>query len=184
MSRQTGQIGLPSTRPCLPNVDAPGATTRCLAFPSARATTAPIWPIRSAELRTAMRISFSVTPTHSFFGSAHPTFVIAQAIASTYYDLARLHWTEAGRSIIALRGYAAEAFGAEQFSLPPDQRLYAGGSATVRGYAYQTVGPQFPNGNPIGGTSLGCRYPGVASTTGRQLRAGGVRGRRTRHIGH
>jgi translocation and assembly module TamA len=100
------------------------------------------------------RISVSVTPTHSFFGSAHPTFVVAQAIASTYYDLAKLHWTEPGRSIIALRGYLAEALGASALGLPPDQRLYAGGSATVRGYIYQTIGPQFPNGNPIGGTSL------------------------------
>jgi translocation and assembly module TamA len=101
-----------------------------------------------------LRVSLSVTPTHSLFGSAHPTFFILQAIASTYFDLEGLHWSEAGRSIIALRGYAAEAVGAQQFSLPPDQRLYAGGSATVRGYAYQTIGPQFPNGNPMGGTAL------------------------------
>ena len=40
------------------------------------------------------------------------------------------------------------------FELPPDQRLYAGGSSTVRGYKYQGVGPLFADGNPIGGTSL------------------------------
>jgi len=39
-------------------------------------------------------------------------------------------------------------------ALPPDQRFYAGGSGTVRGYRYQSVGPRFPDGNPIGGTAM------------------------------
>jgi translocation and assembly module TamA len=38
--------------------------------------------------------------------------------------------------------------------MPPDQRFYAGGSGTVRGYRYQSVGPEFPDGNPVGGTAL------------------------------
>jgi translocation and assembly module TamA len=38
--------------------------------------------------------------------------------------------------------------------LPPDQRFYAGGSGTVRGYRYQSVGPQFADGNPVGGTAM------------------------------
>jgi translocation and assembly module TamA len=42
--------------------------------------------------------------------------------------------------------------------LPPDQRFYAGGSGTIRGYAYQSVGPKFPDGPdkglPFGGTSI------------------------------
>jgi translocation and assembly module TamA len=38
--------------------------------------------------------------------------------------------------------------------IPPDQRFYAGGSGTVRGYRYQSVGPEFPDGNPVGGTAL------------------------------
>ena len=43
---------------------------------------------------------------------------------------------------------------AGQYSLPPDQRFYAGGSGTVRGYRFQSVGPLFPDGNPIGGTAI------------------------------
>lgn len=109
-------------------------------------------PLREAT--HGFRVSLSVTPTHSIFGSTHPTFVIGQAIASTYLDLAKLQWSEPGRSIIALRADAAEAVGASTYGLPPDQRLYAGGSATVRGYAYQTIGPEFENGNPKGGTAL------------------------------
>ena len=56
--------------------------------------------------------------------------------------------------MIALRGTVASVQGASTFQLPPDQRLYAGGSATVRGFKYQGVGPLFPDGYPVGGTAL------------------------------
>jgi hypothetical protein len=73
-----------------------------------------------------------------------------QASASTYFD-----FTDNGRSVLALRGLVGEAFGVNnQFSLPPDQRFYAGGSGTVRGYRYQSIGPQFPDNNPTGGTAV------------------------------
>ena len=52
--------------------------------------------------------------------------------------------------MLAVRALAGLAAGATQFSLPPDQRFYAGGSGTIRGYRYQSVGPTFPDGNPIG----------------------------------
>jgi len=91
-----------------------------------------------------LRVTLSLAPTESL-GHPNSTFVIFQGTASTYLDLARLHWTPPGRSVIALRGLIAEAHGAGQFGLPPDQRFYAGGSATVRGYKYQSVGPNFPN---------------------------------------
>ena len=56
---------------------------------------------------------------------------------------------------MALRGLLGQITGAQQFSLPPDQRFYAGGSATVRGFRYQSVGPQFADGKPTGGTAIG-----------------------------
>jgi translocation and assembly module TamA len=56
--------------------------------------------------------------------------------------------------VLAVRALAGLAAGATQFSLPPDQRFYAGGSGTIRGYRYQSVGPTFPDGNPIGGTAI------------------------------
>ncbi len=55
---------------------------------------------------------------------------------------------------MALRGLAATIFGASNLDLPPDQRLYAGGSTTVRGYAYQSLGPQFPDRKPVGAKSV------------------------------
>jgi translocation and assembly module TamA len=99
-----------------------------------------------------VRAIASVTPTQSFTGKPG-TFVLSQVTASTYLDLSSL-WRQDGRSVIALRGIVGKAFGVGQFGLPPDQRFYAGGSATVRGYKYQSVGPQFPDGNPQGGTAM------------------------------
>ena len=54
----------------------------------------------------------------------------------------------------AARGLVGQASGVGVFGIPPDQRFYAGGSATVRGYRYQTLGPQFPDEKPTGGTAI------------------------------
>ena len=77
-------------------------------------------------------------------------FVILSTTGSTYFDFGTQ-----GRSVLALRASLATVQGATTFELPPDQRLYAGGSSTVRGYKYQSVGPKFADNRPIGGTSLG-----------------------------
>ena len=95
-----------------------------------------------------IRASFSITPTHAF-GPAGSSFALLLASASTYYD-----FSNDGSTILALRALAGSAVGASQFDLPPDERLYAGGSGTIRGYKYQTVGPLFADGDPVGGTSL------------------------------
>ena len=90
-----------------------------------------------------VRLTLSLAPTESL-GRPNATFAVFQATASTYLDLARLGWTVPGRSVIAVRGLFAEAYGADHYySLPPDQRFYAGGSSTIRGYQYQSVGPIF-----------------------------------------
>ena len=86
--------------------------------------------------------------------TGNATFVVIQATASTYFDLEKLGWTKPGRSVIALRALGGLATGAGEFSLPPDQRFYGGGSLTVRGFPYQAVGPQFVDSNPIGGTAV------------------------------
>ncbi len=90
------------------------------------------------------------------YGERSATFLIEQASISHYLDFHDLLGTEPGRTVLAMRALAGLALGAGEFSLPPDQRFYAGGSGTVRGYNYQSVGPQFtdPGGNPIGGTSM------------------------------
>jgi translocation and assembly module TamA len=94
------------------------------------------------------RAAVLMTPTQSF-GHSSATFVIAQLSGSAYFDLG-----SKGRSVVALRGLVGKAYGADQFSLPPDQRFYAGGSGTVRGFRYQSVGPHFASGRPTGGTAV------------------------------
>jgi translocation and assembly module TamA len=100
------------------------------------------------------RISMIVTPTYSY-GTTGKTYIVVQSTIATYFDLHHLFAGDPeGRSVIALRALSGAALGATQFSLPPDQRFYAGGSGTVRGYRYQSVGPEFADGNPIGGTNM------------------------------
>ncbi len=77
------------------------------------------------------------------------TFLVMQISGSGYLDLA-----EPGRSVLALRGTVGDVQGASQFDMPPDKRFYAGGSTTVRGYRYQSIGPQTYSGKPLGGTAL------------------------------
>ena len=100
------------------------------------------------------RISLIVTPTYSY-GSSSKTYIVVQGSIATYFDLHHLFAGDPeGRSVIAARALSGDAVGATQFSLPPDQRFYAGGSGTVRGYRYQSVGPEFADGNPEGGTNM------------------------------
>jgi translocation and assembly module TamA len=115
-------------------------------------TTGQVSPL--ADAIKGLRATLLLTPTFSL-GRPSARFVVTQLTASTYFDLEK--WGLAhdpGRSVLALRALGGLAAGASQFSLPPDQRFYAGGSGTIRGYRYQSVGPPFPDGNPIGGTAI------------------------------
>lgn len=111
-----------------------------------------------------VRVGLGVTPSESL-GSGNDVaidgtragssfFTILQASASTYFDFHHLGLSRPGKSVLAVRGIVASVQGASTFALPPDQRLYAGGSNTIRGYKYEQVAPLFPDHNPIGGTSL------------------------------
>src|SRR3569833_1433371 len=107
-----------------------------------------------ADAIKGVRATLLLTPTFSL-GTPSAQFLVTQLTASTYFDLRHLGQThDSGRSVIALRALGGLAAGASQFSLPPDQRFYAGGSGTIRGYRYQSVGPPFLDGNPIGGTAI------------------------------
>ncbi len=94
------------------------------------------------------RAAVSVTPTVAF-GYKTLLFAVLQASGSMYFDL-----TGDGRSVIATRALLASIQGGDNFDLPPDQRLYAGGSGTVRGFRYQTIGPHFASGHPTGAASV------------------------------
>ncbi len=95
-----------------------------------------------------VRVAATVTPTASLAGQ-QSEFVFLEVTGSTYINLGA-----PGRSVLALRATAATVQGASTFQIPPEQRLYAGGTGTVRGYRYQSVGPQFADRTPVGGTTL------------------------------
>ncbi len=104
-----------------------------------------------------MRLSLGVTPSLSLGTKGEGTsfFAVMNASASTYFDLTHLGISRPGRSILAFRGTIGSIQGASTWNIPPDQRMYAGGSATVRGYRWQGVGPQYGNTRyAIGGTSI------------------------------
>jgi translocation and assembly module TamA len=94
------------------------------------------------------RAAISMTPVVPFKGGAG-FYLISQVSGSTYFDL--LH---DGRTVVALRGLIGDVSGASTFDLPPDQRLYAGGGGTIRGYRFRSVGPDFADGKPAGGTAM------------------------------
>ena len=96
-----------------------------------------------------VKAAATITPTDAIGGSG-ALFTLIQVSGSTYLNLSS---TE-GRSVLAVRGLVGSAQGASTFALPPDQRFYAGGSATVRGYRFQSVGPLFPDQRPQGGSSV------------------------------
>jgi translocation and assembly module TamA len=123
-----------------------------------------------------MRGSVSLAPTHSL-GHSDSTFLVTTVRASVYFDLDHLFPSGPGRSVIAARALLGSAEGAgvcaappppvtgskgtvspetvPECGLPPDQRFYGGGSASIRGYPYQGVGPYFPDTNdPIGATTI------------------------------
>jgi translocation and assembly module TamA len=111
-------------------------------------------PTPLEDPRHGFRGSLNLTPTLAI-GHPNATFLIATLSLSTYFDLNSVFPAfSPGRSVIALRGLAGAALGAGELSLPPDQRFYAGGTSTIRGYGYQLVGPTFPTGIPSGGTAI------------------------------
>lgn len=106
-----------------------------------------------ADPTQGWRARFGATPTMPF-GVQSSMFALLRASGSTYVDVGRLWNAAPGRSIVALRALIGSIVGASQFDVPPDQRFYGGGSATVRGYAFQSISPKFADGTPAGGRSI------------------------------
>jgi translocation and assembly module TamA len=100
-----------------------------------------------------IRASVRIAPT---VAAGHPNskFLITTTTIIGFLDVGAWAGLSPGRSVLALRATGSLASGAGQYDLPPDQRFYAGGSGTIRGFRYQSVGPQFADGNPTGGTAM------------------------------
>ncbi|WGF88908.1 autotransporter assembly complex protein TamA [Marinivivus vitaminiproducens] len=71
-----------------------------------------------------------------------------QASYARYYQISSSPWF-----VLAGRVMAGTIDGADVENVPADERYYAGGGGSIRGYAFQAVGPQ-DDGDPEGGLSL------------------------------
>ncbi len=94
-----------------------------------------------------MNLLLTGKPFFDLLGQADPFFKL-QFTGSAY-----LTFGEERPITIAAKGSLGSIQGAEIDSVPATERFYAGGGGSVRGYAYQEVGPQ-RNGDPSGGLSL------------------------------
>lgn len=56
--------------------------------------------------------------------------------------------------VLAGRARIGTTLGIDRFELAPSRRFYAGGGGSVRGFAFQQLGPKDPDGRPLGGLSL------------------------------
>jgi translocation and assembly module TamA len=94
---------------------------------------------------TGFRALGFVEPTYDTLDGT--AFVKMRGEGSTYVGL-----DSADRMILAARLAGGSIMGAALEEVPADRRFYAGGGGSVRGYAYQGVGPK-KDGKPIGGLS-------------------------------
>lgn len=76
-------------------------------------------------------------------------FVKLKGEGSAYYSLG-----DSGKFVLAGRAAIGSILGASVDDVPADRRFYAGGGGSVRGYAYQGIGPKDINGKPTGGLSF------------------------------
>ncbi len=89
-----------------------------------------------------------IEPSASF-GGDETQFVRSVAQIRGYYPV-----TEDRRLVLAGRLKVGTVFGGDLESLPSASRFFAGGGGSVRGYAYQAIGPRSADATPTGGRSL------------------------------
>ena len=94
------------------------------------------------------RFRADVIPAVGSFGAKPTSFLTVDARASKYFDL-----TGSQDYIFALRGRLGTITAESLDKVPANERLYAGGGGSVRGFAERFVGPLDAFNDPIGGRS-------------------------------
>jgi len=105
-------------------------------------TDSPLDPTRG------VRVAFESTPWLRIGDTGH-SFLVNRLTPSVYHDL-----SDDGRLVAAGRLSIGSILNGATADLPADKRFYAGGGGSVRGYAYQKVGPVNAAGDPLGGQAL------------------------------
>jgi translocation and assembly module TamA len=97
--------------------------------------------------KTGWRVEARAEPTVTF-GDAELTYLKIQGQGSFYLPL-----DDEQRLVIASRVKLGMITGATSTEIPAARRFYSGGGGSVRGYAYQAIGPRIGS-TPLGGASL------------------------------
>lgn len=87
-----------------------------------------------------------IQPETALSDSFRP-YVRGQLDGSAYYPVAE-------SLVLAARARMGSVLGVDRFDLAPSRRFYGGGGGSVRGFGYHELGPDDPEGDPIGGLSL------------------------------
>jgi translocation and assembly module TamA len=96
---------------------------------------------------SGFRVLAYAEPSYDILSGA--AFIKLKGEASAYQSL-----DSASRFVLAERVAAGSIAGTSLQNVPADRRFYAGGGGSVRGYAYQGIGPKDVDGQPIGGLSF------------------------------
>ena len=102
---------------------------------------------RPLDPTSGFRATATVTPYPAALGST-VAMTIGRATLSAYWAV-----DEDERIVLAGRVGAGSIAGPALPDIPANYRFYAGGSTSVRGYAYQSLAPYY-RGVPVGGRSL------------------------------
>lgn len=94
------------------------------------------------------RVTLNVQPT-AVAGQDTIVFVRAESQMTAYLPL-----QDDAKTVVAGRLRLGTVVGGGELSVPSDRLFYSGGGGSVRGYAYQGVGPRLPDNTPRGGLSL------------------------------
>ena len=92
------------------------------------------------------RLSLELVPFYEVLDEA--SFLKTYSNYRRYYQVGRTEFL-----VIAASGTIGTLTGASRDRIPADERFYAGGGGSIRGYSYQSVGP-LAGGEPLGGRSL------------------------------
>lgn len=94
------------------------------------------------------RLTAELSAWAPFAGDGAKTFIVGSAEGRAYYDP-----SGDGGAVLAGRLNVASIVADGLSAVPPHRRLYAGGGASVRGYAFQMAGPRDGQNDPTGGLS-------------------------------
>jgi translocation and assembly module TamA len=99
--------------------------------------------------RSGWRLSGRAEPT-LLAGKGTVPYLKVQAQGSYYWPFGAQQQT-----VLAARVRLGSILNGTVGDIPAPQRFFAGGGGSVRGFAYQAVGPRLPDNTPQGGLSLG-----------------------------